>query len=81
MSVNCTSLRGMTKQSKTTQTFRQAQYDPCAVSLSLSKTWGCSILFIVLFPLFVTAQNKDSIALKYANSLSVESLKKNLTVN
>jgi hypothetical protein len=39
-----------------------------------------TVLLFIVAPLFVTAQNKDSIALKYAGSLSIESLKNNLTI-
>jgi len=38
------------------------------------------VLLFILVPIFVNAQNKDSVAIKYANSISIESLKNNLTI-
>jgi len=38
------------------------------------------VLFIVLFPVSLFSQNKDTVALKYAEYISTESLKKNLSI-
>jgi hypothetical protein len=62
-----------------TQIFQKSKYNLLLwVNLRLLNTLGKFVL--VLYPLCISAQNKDSIALKYANFISTEDLKKNLTI-
>ncbi len=44
------------------------------------KGFKTEALFMLLFPFYLFAQNKDTIALKYADYISTESLKNNLSI-